>query len=251
MIINSDINIIGGLPDFGLILHFLNAEENITGKTDHQAFTWIKTSKAVREYKRVINKSLIFFENQDVGNLIKTLLKSENISPASLYLLFLNFSFNNHLLHYLNRMVYFPALYSGRTTIKADEVAACLAELKQTEPTLQKWSMKTILLIASKYLTLLKKFGLMEGTAAKTIKTLNVTDPMLIHFVYWLLAVEPKANVLESDWLKYAFSERHMLVERLLQKKFKNYISLAWTGDNLSLETLIPYQNLYDALNQS
>ncbi len=153
MIINSDINIIGGLPDFGLIVHFLNEDGDETEDAGHQTFTRIKTSKSVREYKRVINKSLIYFENQDVGYLIKNLLKTEVISPASLYMLFLNFSYNNHLLHYLNRRVYFPALYSGRMSIKADEVAACLAELKQTEPVLQKWSMKTILLIASKYLT--------------------------------------------------------------------------------------------------
>lgn len=251
MIINSDINIIGGLPDFDLIIHFLNEVGNNLESIDHQKFTWIKTTKAVKEYKRVIKKSLISFANKDVEILVKNILKAEAISPGTLLMLFLNFSYNNELLHYLNMKVYFPAMYNGRLTLKADEVAACMQELKQTEPELQKWSVKTIKLVASKYLTVLKKFGLMEGSAYKTITPVNINDKILMHFVYWLTAIEPKSNKLKSEWLPYAFSETQLLVDRLLQKKFNQYISLAYTGDNLKIETLIPYKNLYHALNQS
>lgn len=65
-------------------------------------------------------------------------------------------SLNNELLAYLNEKVYFPVLFSGRTIITAEEVSACLKELKQTEEGLKEWSDSTIDITASKYLTLLK-----------------------------------------------------------------------------------------------
>lgn len=252
MKINSDVNILGGLPDFNLIKHFLN--ESMTSlnlKGGHHSYTAIKTDKSVKRFENAITNTLLGFKNENIQQIVSAILGSESISADSLLLLFWNASLNNDLLNYLNEQVYFPAFYSGRMTVKNDEVSACLKELKERELVLQNWSDSTIETTASKYLTLLKKFNLMQGSVNKTIVHPFLNDKMLMLFVYWILAVEHKPNILDSSWLKYCFSEKQIFIERIMQKKFSKYIHLNYTGDKMKIEPIVPYENIYDVLTQS
>lgn len=249
MDINSDINVLGGLPDFNLIPLFLDeSTKSLNLKSGVHSYTAIKTNKSIKEFERVIRKSILAFKNKECEDLLRSILTKESISPSSLVYLFWHTSVNNELLQYLNDKVYFPAFYSGRIAIKQTETAACLQDLKEREVVLQKWSDNTIDMTASKYLTLLKKFGLMEGGQTKTIVHPYLSDKMLILFLYWLMAIEQKPNLLESWWLKYCFSERQVFIERIMQKKFSKYINLNYFGDKLKIEPTLSYQNIYDAL---
>jgi len=252
MNINSDINALGGLPDFNLIPLFLDESiQSLNLKSGAHAYTSIKTNKSIKEFERVIKKSIFVFKNKECEYLLRSILTNESISPSSLMYLFWHTSANNELLHYLNEKVYFIAFYSGRISIKQPEVFACLQELRETEKDLQKWSESTIDLTASKYLTLLKKLGLMEGVQTKTIVHPYLNDMMLVLFLYWLMAIETRPNLLESPWLKYCFSERQIFIERIMQKKFAKFINLNFTGDKLKIEPIVSYQNIYDVLTQS
>jgi len=248
MLINTDINILGGLPDFNLVNHFLfTNQSNSETNEDHYIFTAIKTDKAVKRFGRAINSSFLKFKNQDIENLIRSMLREELISNDSLLLLFWNASFNNDLLGYLNDQVYFISFYSGRIAIKQDDVIACIKDLKEREVKLKKWSDSTIQTTSSKYLTLLKKFKFMEGSLNKRILHPYLNDKMFILFIYWMNAIETKSNLLESEWLKYGFCEQEVFIERVLQKKFSKFFQLTYTGDNFKIETSISYENIYDA----
>jgi hypothetical protein len=247
MNINSDINILGGFPDFNLI-SVLMKEDIKTSNFNQvfQAYSNIKTRKSFDRYESAINNTFMKFSNPKVEVLIRKAVENEGISFDSLLILFWNASANNELLHYLNEKVYFPALYSGRVSIKKDEVVACLNELKQTEVIIQKWSDSTINTTASKYLTLLRKFNLMEGGTKKTISNRNIDDKMLILFIYWILAIETKPNILESKWIKYCFIEKEIFIQRIMQKKFMKYYNLNYDGVKLKIETIFSYGEIYD-----
>ncbi len=252
MNINSNINIIGGLPDLYLIIHYWKEHGIKGGKSQApHTFTAIKTLKSVKRFSASIRGCLLAHPNKNVGFLIDAFLGGEAITKDSLMLLFWNFSYNNDLLYYLNDNVFFPALYSGRILIAKDEVRACLDELKTKQPVLGKWSESTLNKIAYKYLSVLQKFGILAGGKNKTIGSIYLSDKMLVTFVYWLVAVEPRPNLIDSKWLNYSFTEKPILIERLLQKKLSRYISLTYTGDNLRIETLVPYENLYHDLSES
>ena len=45
----------------------------------------------------------------------------------------------------------------------------------------------------------------MEGTLNKSITHAYLNDKMFVIFIYWLLSVELKPNILESNWLQYCF----------------------------------------------
>lgn len=250
MILNTTINILGGLPDWNLVIHLLAERRGeLDGANNFQSYTSLKTTRSVERFERAIRGTLIRFQREGTEHLMASPLLARGISPDNLLLLFWNASYNNDLLGYLNRNVYFPAFYSGRITIKSNEVVACIQELG-THPDMQSsgWADYTVEKVASKYLTLLGKFGLMEGSQTKSIVHPNLDDTLFVLFVYWICAVEEKSNILQSEWLEYGFSEKQPFVERLSQKKFSNFFQFNYTGDNLKIEPSRPYQEIYNDL---
>lgn len=252
MHINSDINILGSLTDWNLIIWLSRNGQTIPiDKSDMYKFTSIKTTKSLTTNIKVINDNFLSFKDSEIKSLTKSVLNIFGISNDTLLLLFWNASANNELLFHLNEKVYFPAFYSGRAAIRNDEVIACIKELKQTEDDLKKWSESTISVTSSKYLTLLKKFGLMEGSVNKSIKHPQLNDAMFVLFAYWIAAISDKPNLVNSSWLSYCFSENQTFLDRLLQKKFSKYFNVVYTGDKLSIEPIIPYESIYEHITKS
>jgi hypothetical protein len=244
--INTDINILGGIPTFDLVSGYIAARE----KGGDSAAVGIRTEKSVKRFGKAIKSTFFSDKNESIKLLLEALIRKEGISNDSLILLFVTASSNNELLDYLNRNVYFPALYSGRSVLKKDEVVACLGELKGFEPAISEWSDYTLDLTASKYLTLLKKFNLVSGAKAKTIFHPYLSDKAFVLVLYWLASVVEKPNVLGSRWLPYAFSEKGPLVDRVRQNRYSNYISINFSGDQLSVKPLLNYGEIYDALTE-
>ena len=252
MKLNSDINVLGSLPDWSLIKVFLSEDMfSIQEKGGIHQYTSIKTDKSVKRFEKAIKTTLIHNERPELETIVRQAINLNTTSFDTLLLLFWNASANNELFNYLNEKVFFPAFYSGRVSIKNDEVVACIKELKLSEDDLKKWSEITITTTASKYLTLLKKFGLMEGSVNKSIIHPNLSDTMFVLFVYWLTAISEKPNLLNSEWLKYSFNEKQTFIERLLQKKFSKYFNVVYTGDKLSIEPIKTYDSIYEYSNKS
>lgn len=248
MTINTDINILGSLPDWNLVKIFLAAET--APEMESSAVytqTAIKTIRSVDRFENAINGNLIKFTNPETKIILKDAIEAEDISQNVLFLLFWNASNNNLLLNILNERVFFPAFFSGRITIKSSEVVACIKDMKASHPELKTWTEYTLTKVASKYLTLLKKFGLMEGGLNKTIVHPFLSDKMFIVFLYWLKAIETQTNLINSPWLQYGMMEHTTLLERLMNKKHVKYINIIYTGDRLEIETKIPYQEIYHA----
>ena len=247
MKIDTNINILGGMPDLGMIRNYLphgvHESTSVGGNS-------IRTIRSIDRFESAINST--FFENtsKDVLGLLVSIVRSEGISESSLLILFLTASANNELFNYLNRKVFFPALYSGRAVIKPEEVLACLKELKETERQLKKWSDYTLKITASKYLTLLKKFSLVEGSKTKSIKHPFLGDKSFVLLIYWMMATDNRNSLLDSDWFVYSFCERDLFVERIRQNRFSKYLTIAFSGDRLKVEPVIDYKDIYYVLSQ-
>ena len=240
MIINSDINVLGSLSDFNLIIQCL--EDVKVPDTQY------KTLKSLKRFKSAINSTLLKYYNPEIETLVVKFLQNEKISSDSLLVLFWNASLNNELLFYLNSKVYFPAIYSGRVTIRLEEGVSCLEELRETNETLQKWTEITIQTTASKYITLLKKFNLMEGNAEKLFTTPYLSDDLFVIFFYFILSYESNSNILKSNFLHYSFSEKDDIIKRILRKQFIHYFNIQYSGARLTVERKIPNEEIYNEL---
>lgn len=249
MTINTDINILSNLPDLEVLKYFFDIKySEQLGKFEHHGFSDIKSLKSLKRFESAVRKSILNFKSDKENALIDSVYAQESISNDLKILLFWNLSNNNSLFQYLNENVYFPALYSGRITIKSIEVQACIKDLLEKTTEIENWSQITILETSSSYLRLLKKLNLMEGGLHKKFNTPYLNDKMFVLFIYWIKSIELNSNLLESNWLKYAFCERPIFIERLMQKKFANYFLLNFTGDKLKIETIIPYEEIYHAI---
>lgn len=252
MQINSDINVLGSLPDWNLVkLFYYKDIKEIESPNGFQSYTHIKTDKSVKRFEKAITATFLQFRYDSLKEIFDAILEKEEIDADIRLFIFWNASLNNELLFYLNQNIFFPAFYSGRVSIKTEEVFACLNELKQTEEDLKKWSESTINVTASKYLTLLKKFGLMEGKVSKTILHPYLNDKMFVLLVYWLCQVSEKSNLLISKWLQYSFSDKNIFIERILKKRFTSFFNVIYTGDKLQVEPLINYNEIYAVLTKS
>jgi len=247
MNINTDINVLGSLPDWNLIKHYYEIKYKLKSGKEN---TSIKTQKSIKRFKTSIENTFLTFKNEKIKTLFNSFIQNEGINNDFLYILFWNASLNNELFHAINSSVYFKALYNGRVALKKDEVSSYLNELKISEPQLQKWTSNTINTTASKYLTFLKKFGLLEGKQIKSILHPFLNDKMFIIFIYWLTAFEESSNLLNSEWLKYGFMETELLLERLKKKSFSKYFNIYYTGDNLKIETIIEYEQVYEIISR-
>ena len=236
------------MPDLNLIRDYVphNDGEPVNGTTSS-----IRTRRSVNRFENAIKATFFDHTDDKLLSLLTSIIEAEGISDECLLLLFLTASVNNELFDYLNRQVFFPALYSGRSMIKPEEVLACLKELKETELALRKWSDYTLKLTASKYLTLLKKFGFVEGSVSKTIRHPFLNDKEFVLLIYWLVVVESKSNILESEWFIYSFYEKDLFIDRIRQNRFSKYLSINFSGDRLKVETLFDYKDIYYVLNQS
>lgn len=245
MNINSDINILGGMPDFNLIRIYIAGEAKDKSTSEIQMqYTSIKTEKAFKRFQKAIDKSMNCFKTEKLQQMIQSLCNEQDLDETMLLMFFWNMSLNNDLFAYLNEHVYFPILYSGRTTVTAEEVVACLKELKQVEPDLKEWSDSTIDITASKYLTLMKKFGLLDGAIKKKIIYKNLSEKQFVLFLYWLMQAEDTTNIGDSNWMKYSFMEKEYFIERCLQHKYTKYINVNFNGDILRAEPLMAYEEV-------
>ena len=245
MDINSDINIIGGMPDYNLIRVYIAGEAR--GKTSDEIqheYTSIKTEKAFKRFQSAIDKSMNSFKTEELKEMIQTMCNTQDIDDTLLLLFFWNLSLNNEMFAYLNEVVYFPILFSGRAIITAEEVLACLKELRQNEEDLKNWSDSTLSMIASKYLTILKKLGLIEGGIKKRIVYKNLTDKQFVLFVYWLIQAEESTNLSDSRWMKYGFMEKKYFIERCLQNKYRQFININFNGDVLRASSVMSYEEI-------
>lgn len=249
MNINSDLNILGSIADYSTIYDYWNFSRSLdTTKSVRETicpFAKIKTSKSCERYEKAIKKTLLKFQDNKIAALVNSVFEHEKMSAHSLMMLFWNASFNNDILNYLNTHVYFPALYSGRTSFKKSEVIACIRELRNHEPAILKWTESTIDITARKYMSFLSKVNCMEGKRSKTIKNQYIDDNLFILFIYFLKVIEQKPNILKSDWLCYSFMETETLIARCMQKNLRKYIAIEYTGDNLKIQPQLPYEQLY------
>ena len=220
MDINTDINILGGMPDYNLIRIYIAGEAKDKSTSEVQLqYTNIKTEKAFKRFRKAIDKSMNSFKNDKLKRMIQMLCNEQDLDETMLLMFFWNMSLNNELLAYLNEKVYFPVLFSGRTIITAEEVSA-------------------------KNLTLLKKFGLIDGEKKKKIIYKNLSEKQFVLFLYWLMQAEDTTNLGDSIWMKYSFMEKEYFIERCLQHKYTKYINVNFNGDILRVEPLLSYEEI-------
>ena len=251
---NTDINIIGSIPDYHLIYKALplllsdpKELENILVINNEFDF---RTEKSRKRFLSVLNSAFVS-KNKTIDELASVLmLYFKNDENAQALLLFWLFNTNNKLFFELNRDVFLKYYFQGRAELPKEAVIAYIKDLISRVDDLNgKWSEITIDTIASKYLTILKKLKLLEGNQKKKFTLIRVSDELLAVFIHLIDLLENrKGNFLEDDFLGFTFISKDNILDRLKRIGKKDWVKINFNGVTLQVESVFNNNNIIDGI---
>jgi len=254
--INTNINIIGGIPNYDIIYDVLRLlAENVPTENINELIIvnnkyGIRTEEARARFLRVIKSAFWQFKNSEHETLIRLLFKSEGFEKTKSFTLFWMLGINNTLFESITKQAFFQAYFSGRIQIKNDEIIAYLRHERETNPVIQKWSDTTIKTVASKYLTFLKKIDFLKGRQKKEFKYIQVDNNSLIYFFYLIKAVEPnQPDMFKSRYIDFLFIEKASLLNILKKAVFADFFDIQTTGADLKIDLKFDYGEIVDAIS--
>ena len=251
---NTDINIIGSIPDYHLIYKALplllndpKELENILVTNNEFDF---RTEKSRKRFLSALNSAFVS-KNKTTDELASDLmLHFKNDEYAQAVLLFWLFNMNNKLFFELNRDLFLKYYFQGRAELPKEAVIAYIKDLISRVDDLKgKWSEITIDTIASKYLTILKKLKLLEGNQKKKFTLIRVSDELLAVFIHLIDLLENrKGNFLEDDFLGFTFISKDNILDRLKRIGKKDWVKINFNGVTLQVESVFNNNNIIDGI---
>ena len=252
---NTDINIIGSIPDYNLIYRALpllisdpTELEKILVSDNEFDF---RTEKSRKRFLSALKSAFVNTDDIEFNQLISVLMaKFSNDQNSQATILFWVFNIQNQLFSELNSAVFLNYYFQGRTELPKEDVIAYIKDLISRTPELKnKWSEVTIETIASKYLTILKKLNLVEGVAKKKIAYIHLSDELIAIYVHLREHLKnKKSNFLEDEFLNFSFIDKSNIVERLKKVAKKDWISMNYAGNSLQVNGVFNSKNIIDGL---
>ncbi len=235
---DTGVNIIGSIPDYADMIRYIASLES---KVQDKEFTF-RTSESTRRFRFAIEAYIIKFNNDAHKSLFMNAMADPDLPLQSKFIIiFWQLTYSDLLFRRITEEVYMKALYMGRANIQGEEILAFLHYIKQTEPQNLNWSESTLKVVSGKYLTLLKKLGLAEGTVKKQIRHPVITNDLFVWFIRWCQLVYPNDRTLKNPYIQFGFMDKETLINRL--KKIENikYWNISQIGDDVTID-LKPYE---------
>lgn len=251
---NTDINIVGSIPDYHLIykalpLLYAKNDKLIQILVKDNEFN-LRTEKSRKRFLSALNSAFVC-EDNTINQFIGNILNEKDINDKNkAIILFWLFSINNELFRELNNKLFLKYYYQGRAEFPVKDVEAYLKDLiSRTEELQGRWSENTISTIASKYLTILKKLNLLEGTQKKSFCFISVSDELIVCLIHmYSLMNQQGANFLEHEFSHWMFISKDSILERLKKIGEKDWIKMSYTGSALRVESGFNTNNIIDGI---
>ncbi|MFK5938150.1 MAG: DUF1819 family protein [Sulfurimonas sp.] len=251
---NSDVNIIGGIPDYQLIVKAIELytvgggamEDAIVRRNEFD----FKTENARKRFLAAVTSTFLNFQNKDHEELITNLFSHQMSLETQQLILFWQFSLSNRLFYEISRDVFIKNYFSGRVSFAKEDIVAYIKDLGSTTPEMKdKFTDITINTIASKYLTVLKKLDLIEGKQKKTFKHIQVSNEALVIFLHLLKTIDPSsANILKNKYSTLSMVSPESFAERVKQLAKKDYFNMSFNGVALKIEPIHTNKRIADVL---
>lgn len=229
---NSNINVLGSIPDYVAMINYVIAK--LENRDDNNLS--FRTENSVKRFIAAINLDILSFKNNKHKELFFHALSSDNLRlEQKLIILFWQLCINNNLFAEITSSYFMKCVYAGRISIHADEILSFLYELRRKNPDELKWSDGTLKIIASKYLTTMKKLGLSVGSQSKEIYYPNIGDDLFVFMVKTALTVYPDVPTEENPLFRFSFLDSNSLVNRIKSINLTPYWSLTQLGNNIKI----------------
>ena len=235
VLFNSDTNIIGGVPDYAVMIEYINQS---LGSSKNADFSF-RTENAGRRFMAAIGRAFLSFENKAHKEIFKEAMVSQELRVEQKFLvLFWQMTINNLLFSKISENYFMKCVLAGRLSLRPEEIMSYFYELRNEYPGELQWSDATLKLTASKYLTILKKLGLAEGSQTKELRFPTIGDEIFITLVRLALSVYPDNPTETNILFKFSFLDTPTLISRLKAIKYTQIWNLKQLGNNVKIELL-------------
>lgn len=252
---NTTINIIAGIPDFNLIFDIIqkyaNGIQEEKNERDNNHYG-IRTNRAKKRFIQAINNVFINFRTENHKLIFYQLFSKPNLYHLKKIALFFQCAINNQLFYDLTTHVFLKLYNEGRIRIGRSDFISYLYEQKEKNNEIKNWSDSTIELIASKYLTFLKKNDFLKGRAIKEFTHIYFDDATIIYIVYFISSLENhSSDFLNNPYAPLLMMSNNKMIERLKKISLKNFFTITTLGYNLKIELKYKYEEIVDVITQN
>ena len=189
-----------------------------------------------------IYESILSFLDSNHKKIFYEALTSAELSATEkLLLIFWQMIYANELFQDITAEVFMRAVYQGRTSLTQDDVHSYMRYLKDKNPNDLNWTESTLKITSSKYLTVMKKLGLAEGSNRKKICYPVMSDTLFVYFIRWSLTVCPTNQSVNNPFMGFGFYDKMTLISKLKRIDFIKYWDITQLGDEVTIE-LKPYE---------
>lgn len=232
---NSDINIIGSIPDYASMIEYI-IEEYTSQRSEYKSFQF-RTTKSLSRFTKAINDSILSFESGQHEKLFYYALLKPEFSPSDkLLVVFWQMLFANALFRNITAEVFMKAVYQGKSALTQNDIYSFVRHLKEENVSEFNWAESTLKIIGSKYLTAMKKLGLADGNLKKEIKYPVISDSLFIYFIKWCQAVYPNDRTIENPYIQFGFLDAISLTNRLKRIDFIQFWDITQLGNEVAID---------------
>ncbi len=232
---DSSVNVLGSIPDYSSMMDFI-CEYGGRVPEGQGSFSF-RTHKTFSRFLAAIKTAILQFASDEHKQLFLDALSSKQLSfQEKLMVLFWQMTYGNLLFRRISEEVFMKAVYQGRTTLSAIDVLALLHHIKETEKGEFDWSEATLKICASKYLTILKKLGLADGTIKKQILYPPMTSSLFVYFIRMAMTVYPDNRTLDNPMMVFSFYDKPTLITKLKRVEFIPFWNITQMGDEVTID---------------
>ena len=180
-------------------------------------------------------------DDRILAPLARMVTRSQHHATARL-VLFFEFCQSEPLLRDTVQQYIHPRYLSGFSGVGKSDIQKFFDELSLEHPEITDWSPQTRGKVVSNILSILRDFGLLEGTQRKTFARLYVPLPAFVYVLYRLrdqgLVAAPA--IVEADAWRLFLLEREDVIELLEESTAEGHCVFKHQGDVMDLEWAYP-----------
>ena len=122
-IYSSDCNVIGSIPDYGILLDYITEKNNASGDG---GFVF-RTQTTVSRFTKSIDTGVLQFASEAHKKLFMDAIAGDKYSRGEkMIILFWQMIYANKLFGKITENIFMPAVYNGRVTLDTNEVLSYL-----------------------------------------------------------------------------------------------------------------------------
>ncbi len=200
-----------------------------------------KTTQATRQtvWKKVYGR---YLTDQDLVAPLAQMVTHSHHASTSRLVLFYEFCRSEPLLHDTVLQCVYPRYLDGFSGVSKSDVQTFFDELVLGHPEITDWSPQTRDKVVSNILSILRDFGLLEGTQRKTFARLYVPLPAFVYVLYRLRdqALTSAPAAVNAETWRLFLLEREDVIDLLEESTAEGHCTFKHQADVMDLDWTYP-----------